>query len=42
MLLPSCHRGDRQKQLAECVAIYRTAYVTGWVQECLVNARLVV
>ena len=37
LLLPSCNRADRQKQLAECVAIYRTAYVTGGVQECLVK-----
>jgi hypothetical protein len=37
MLLPSCNRADREKQLAECVAIYRTAYVTGGVQECLVK-----
>ncbi len=37
MLLPSCDRADRKKQLAECVDIYRTAYVTGGVQECLVK-----
>ena len=37
LLLPACERADRQKQLAECVAIYRTAYVTGGVQECLVK-----
>ncbi len=31
-LLPSCDRADRKKQLAECVDIYRTAYVTGGVR----------
>ena len=36
-LLPSCDRANREKQLAECVGIYRTAYVTGGVQECLVK-----
>ncbi len=36
-LLTSCDRADREKQLAECVDIYRTAYVSGAVQECLVK-----
>ncbi len=32
-----CNRSDRKQQVAECVGIYRTAYVTGGVQECLVK-----
>jgi hypothetical protein len=36
-LLAACKRSDRQQQLAECVDIYRTAYVTGGVRECLVK-----
>ena len=36
-LLAACNRSDRQQQVAECVAIYRTAYVTGGVRECLVK-----
>ena len=36
-LLISCNHADRQKQLTECVDIYRTAYVTGGVRECLVK-----
>jgi hypothetical protein len=36
-LLLGCNQADREKQLTECVAIYRTAYVTGGVRECLVK-----
>ena len=36
-LLVGCSNADREKQLAECVDIYRTAYVTGGVTECLVK-----
>jgi hypothetical protein len=36
-LLAGCNRSDHQQQVAECVAIYRTAYVTGGVRECLVK-----
>jgi hypothetical protein len=36
-LLPACNRSERQQQVAECVGIYRTAYVTGGVRECLVK-----
>ena len=36
-LLSSCSSSDRKQQLAECVDIYRTAYVTGGVRECLVK-----
>jgi hypothetical protein len=36
-LLAACNRSDRQQQLAECVGIYRTAYVTGGIRECLVK-----
>jgi hypothetical protein len=36
-LLAACNRSDRQQQLAECVDIYRTAYVTGGIRECLVK-----
>lgn len=36
-LLPACNGSDREQQVAECVAIYRTAYVTGGVRECLVK-----
>ena len=37
LLLSSCGRSDRDQQLAECLAVYRTAYVTGGVSECLVK-----
>ena len=36
LVLVACN-SDRQKQLAECVDIYRTAYVTGGLRECLVK-----
>lgn len=36
-LIAACNRSDREQQLAECVDIYRTAYVTGGVRECLVK-----
>jgi hypothetical protein len=36
-LLLSCNRSDRDQQVAECVDVYRTAYVTGGVRECLVK-----
>jgi hypothetical protein len=36
-LITSCGGANRKKQIAECVDIYRTAYVTGGVQECLVK-----
>lgn len=36
-LLTACNRADRKQQVAECVGIYRTAYVTGGVRECLVK-----
>jgi hypothetical protein len=36
-LLPGCSSSDRKQQMAECVDIYRTAYVTGGVRECLVK-----
>ncbi len=35
LLVPACNRSDREKEVAECVAIYRTAYVTGGIRECL-------
>ena len=36
-LLFACSRSDRKQQVAECVDIYRTSYVTGGVRECLVK-----
>ena len=36
-LLAACNRSDRKQQVAECVGIYRTAYVTGGIRECLVK-----
>jgi hypothetical protein len=36
-LLLGCNRPDRDLQVAECVDIYRTAYVTGQVTECLIK-----
>ncbi|MBA3444168.1 MAG: hypothetical protein H0T58_04865 [Gemmatimonadales bacterium] len=36
-LLVACGASDRKRQVAECVDIYRTAYVTGGVRECLVK-----
>jgi hypothetical protein len=37
LLLVACNRPDRDQQVAECVDIYRTAYVTGGIRECLVK-----
>jgi hypothetical protein len=37
LFLAACNRSDRSQQIAECVDIYRTAYVTGGVRECLVK-----
>lgn len=37
LLLIGCNRSDRKQQVAECVDIYRTAYVTGGISECLVK-----
>ena len=36
-LLAACSSSERKQQVAECVDIYRTAYVTGGVRECLVK-----
>jgi hypothetical protein len=36
VLLAGC-RKDRDRQLAECVSIYRTTYVEGAVRDCLVQ-----
>jgi hypothetical protein len=36
-IILACGPSERQQQLAECVGIYRTAYVTGGVRECLVK-----
>jgi hypothetical protein len=36
-LAVACSRGDRERQLAECVSIYRTTYVAGQVRDCLVQ-----
>jgi hypothetical protein len=36
-LLTACNRSDRGQQVAQCVDIYRTAYVTGGIRECLVK-----
>jgi hypothetical protein len=33
----ACDRGDRERELAECVTIHRTMYVTGQVRDCLVR-----
>jgi hypothetical protein len=35
--LVACNRPNRERQIAECVSIYRTAYVTGQVRDCLVK-----
>ncbi len=37
IFLTACNRSDRAQEVAECVGIYRTAYVTGGVRECLVK-----
>jgi len=37
LLLAGCNRSGREQQLAECVDIYRTSYITGQVRECLVK-----
>ncbi len=35
--LAACNPSDRDQQVAQCVDIYRTSYVTGGVRECLVK-----
>jgi hypothetical protein len=35
LLLLACNRSGREQEIAECVDIYRTSYVTGGVRECL-------
>jgi len=37
LLLIACNRSGRQQEVAQCVDIYRTAYVTGGIRECLVK-----
>lgn len=37
LLLPACGGGDRDREVADCVAIQRTTYVTGEVRDCLVQ-----
>jgi hypothetical protein len=37
VMVLACNRPEREQQVAECVDIYRTAYVTGGVRECLVK-----
>lgn len=37
LLFSACNRSGRDQQVAECVGIYRTAYVTGGIRECLVK-----
>ena len=36
LLLAACG-GDREREIADCVAIQRTTYVTGEVRDCLVQ-----
>ena len=36
-LLTACGGGDREQEIADCVAIQRTTYVTGEVRDCLVQ-----
>jgi hypothetical protein len=36
-MLVGCNRAGKERELAECVSIYRTAYVSGQVRDCLVN-----
>ena len=37
LLLPGCKQTNREREVAECVGIQRTAYVTGGMRECLVK-----
>ena len=37
LLVTACGGGDRERELADCVSIYRTTYVAGQVRECLVD-----
>ncbi len=37
LVVIACNGSDRKQQVAECVGIYRTAYVSGGVSECLVK-----
>jgi hypothetical protein len=36
-MIAACGGSDRERQLAECVGIYRTTYVAGQVRDCLVE-----
>lgn len=37
ILLAACGRRERERELADCVNIYRTTYVAGQVRDCLVQ-----
>ncbi len=37
LLLAACAGGDREREIADCLAIQRTTYVTGEVRDCLVR-----
>jgi hypothetical protein len=37
LLLAACGGGDREREIADCLAIQRTTYVTGEVRDCLVQ-----
>ena len=37
LLLTACGGADRDRQIADCLAIQRTTYVTGEVRDCLVQ-----
>ena len=37
LLVTACSQSDRERELAECLDIYRTTYVTGRVRDCLIQ-----
>ncbi|MBA3554593.1 MAG: hypothetical protein H0W29_07545 [Gemmatimonadales bacterium] len=37
LALAGCGGGERERQLAECVDIYRSMYIAGQVRDCLVQ-----
>ncbi len=37
LLVTACSQSDRERELAECLDIYRTTYVAGRVRDCLIQ-----
>ncbi|MDQ3812089.1 MAG: hypothetical protein M3336_17550 [Chloroflexota bacterium] len=37
VLVAACARRDRERELADCLDIYRTTYVAGRIRDCLIQ-----